>query len=396
MWKSWEEAVASDKAPVEKRLIKKLGSGESIYRQGRLLVVDLPDTRDTLATTWLGGGYRDDLKTVFNSQVYEGTHDLMKTGDFTKYIRTIAEKIGLDPNRCCGLSTAANMDNAGIVSRAFRSTGVTAIITAGVEGNGGRAGDPASYNEATGFEKVGGTIVTMLVIDADIPKHTMARAIMTASEAKACALQELMAPSLYSNGIATGSGTDQIAIICNPNSSNHITDAGKHSKLGELIGKNVIEATKIALEKQNGLNAAYQCDALRRLKRYKFTENDCWISVKSSWRTKDSADFSRKLKAISKSPEMVALVSSIIHINDEIDWGMIPEKEGKRIGLALIQRMPEILTIDGSAPASIKIHSSKTLMDNLVGGISQMVRPDEAPLKKSRTQSKTKSKGEKQ
>jgi adenosylcobinamide hydrolase len=64
------------------------------------------------------------------------------------------------------------MDNATVVTNKYKATEVTAIVTAGVEGNGGRAGDPASYNEVRGVEPVGGTIVTMLLVNGDMPEHT--------------------------------------------------------------------------------------------------------------------------------------------------------------------------------------------------------------------------------
>ena len=73
---------------------------------------------------------------------------------------------------------------------------MTAIITAGIEVNGGRAGDPASYFQESGkIERIGGTINTILLIGADLPERTMVRALITSTEAKTAALQELMAQS---------------------------------------------------------------------------------------------------------------------------------------------------------------------------------------------------------
>jgi len=72
----------------------------------------------------------------------------------------------------------------------------------------------------------------MLVIDADLPPGIMARALVTCTEAKTAAIQELMAGSNYSNGLATGSGTDQTIVIANPASELYFEGAGKHSKLG--------------------------------------------------------------------------------------------------------------------------------------------------------------------
>ena len=49
---------------------------------------------------------------------------------------------------------------------------------------------------------------------------------MTCTEAKTAAIQELLEGSKYSNGIATGSGTDQTIIIANSASELYMEGAG--------------------------------------------------------------------------------------------------------------------------------------------------------------------------
>ena len=58
----------------------------------------------------------------------------------------------------------------------------------------------------------------------------MARALVTATEAKTAAIQELMGGSLYSTGLATGSGTDNMMIIADAESENQLTYAGETRK----------------------------------------------------------------------------------------------------------------------------------------------------------------------
>lgn len=53
----------------------------------------------------------------------------------------------------------------------------------------------------------------MLFIDADLAEGTLARALVTCTEAKTAAIQELLVPSRYSNGIATGSDTDGTIVV---------------------------------------------------------------------------------------------------------------------------------------------------------------------------------------
>ena len=80
----------------------------------------------------------------------------------------------------------------------------------------------------------------------------MARAIITATEAKTAALEDLHVPSTYTkNGQATGTGTDSI-IVVSGTSGPRVTYPGGHSRIGELMGKAVYEAVVEALGKQNG------------------------------------------------------------------------------------------------------------------------------------------------
>lgn len=370
----WQKALAQEVLEPERRLVCRLPSGESVFRHGRALVVQLPEGRSTLITSWLNGGYREDLKAVFNNQTMDDVHGHMRIDEYSLYLKVMAERLGLDPERTSGLSTAVHMDNASIVTKSYQSTTVTAIVTAGVEGNGGRAGDPASYNEVRGVEPIGGTIVTMLLIGGDMPKHAMARAIMTATEAKSCALQQLMARSRYSTGIATGSGTDQIAIITDRGSSNRLTDAGKHSKLGELIGQSVIEATTAALNKHGGMNPISQRDALVRLKRYHIDESDCWKAYTQLPGSMEEADFRSSLRKLAKRPELVAAVGSILHIADEVSWGLIPVAEGNRFANHIIVRLPQMVGIGSERDCQIEVDETSPMLTNLVTGLAQMVK----------------------
>ena len=124
----------------------------------------------------------------------------------------IVKELGLNPQETTGLSTAASMDKAAIQRATFEDISVTAIVTGGVEKNGCRAGDPASFHERG--EKIeslaAGTINIVLLIDADLTPGALTNALVTCTEAKTAALQELMAGSNYSHGLATGSGTDGI------------------------------------------------------------------------------------------------------------------------------------------------------------------------------------------
>ncbi len=68
------------------------------------------------------------------------------------------------------------MNYAAIATQEDRGVEVTAVVTAGVQGNAACAGDPAGWREGeAGWEKIGGTINTLLLINRPVTEATMAR-----------------------------------------------------------------------------------------------------------------------------------------------------------------------------------------------------------------------------
>ena len=179
----------------------------------------------------------------------------------------------IDSKYSTGLITLAEMYNLSITSKSFRNLEVTAISTAGVRTNASKAGDPASYWQENGMYHFG-TINIIVLINVNLSKSTLMEAFMTATEAKTVALNNLKIPSQYSNGYATGTGTDGLCIFSDIDSEEVITNAGKHSKLGELIGKAVIESVTKAIGKQVWITNKSQSNALVRLNRYTLDINE--------------------------------------------------------------------------------------------------------------------------
>jgi adenosylcobinamide amidohydrolase len=72
----------------------------------------------------------------------------------------------------------------------------------------------------------------------------MARSIITATEAKTAALQDMDARSSISpENQATGTGTDNMIVVSGTDVDKKIRHTGGHTKMGELIGV----TTKIAV-----------------------------------------------------------------------------------------------------------------------------------------------------
>jgi adenosylcobinamide hydrolase len=152
-----------------------------------------------------------------------------------------------------------------------------------------------------------------------------------------------------------------IAVVADSKSPYKLKDSGKHSKLGELIGTCIIEATKEALQKQTGLTPKSQCDVITRLGRFGIKEeNICDISHELG-KVGQFDDFSRNMELLRKNQMLVGLTGSILHIIDEVSWGLLSEKEGKITsfaimkGTSLISDMPNTIPFDDILNANYSI-----------------------------------------
>ena len=312
--------------------IHTLPGGDVVHHYKKSIVITFSGKRHVLSTGPNNGGYREDLKAVFNHDANPGAGMacVMRAPTYEGHMNIIAlEDLGMDPALCSGLCTAASMKNVSIRTGSFRDLSVTAIVTGGIEHNGGRAGDPATfYEDGEDFLPLKpGTINILLHINADLDAGTLARAMVTCTEAKTAAIGELMAPSCFSRGIATGSGTDGTIVICNPQSGLKLTNAGKNSKLGELIGTTVIQGVKEALKKQSGLSPETQHDILCRMGRYGVTEDTLWSAYSEGSPLLSRASFMDVLDQIRKDPVLVTCSSLYAHLLDQLDWGLLSYDE---------------------------------------------------------------------
>lgn len=351
-------------------------NGEQVHILEDTILVTLPEGRGVLSSSWNNGGYRTDLEAVYNHQIphHPGEGYSLAGRSIEEYHAALTASLGLSPVTCTGLFTAAAMKNASITTRAYRGIEVTAVITAGVCVNGGRAGDPGSYHEENGsFQVAAGTINTILLIGADIPPYTLVQAVITATEGKVAALQQLVAESRYSSGIATGSGTDMIAVVVDHTSTHRLTDAGKHSKLGELIGSCVLHGTLDALGRESDLTLESRRDLLVRLERFSIREEDVWNAAVHLSGENRKDRFVASLRRLAREPRLVGTVAALLHLVDEISWGLIPETAGTRAAIPML-----IAMTDPGAPGRDELIASlgeeESVLTNLVRTIAWMAK----------------------
>lgn len=225
------------------------------------LIVRFPERRRVLSTN---DGFIDAMAVVNYSahpDLWRELCDKMKTKKevggkvYTRKIKEqIAGNLGIRSQDIAQMATAANMDNLAVVAKTYKALTVAAMVTAGARSNAVRTGiDEGRHIEG---EEPKGTVNILILTNARFTDGAMARAVITATEAKMAAFEDLRVPSSYTKNIqATGTGTDSI-IIVSGTSWSLVTYTGGHGKMCELIGKAVYEAVMEALIKQNGFKKA--------------------------------------------------------------------------------------------------------------------------------------------
>ncbi len=307
------------------RIIFKTSSDDEIFYLKDTILINFKHNRNGVSTSELNGGFCDLYKSVFNQHLSQEKIDYLVNHDICDYLINECSLMEIDSNYSTGLITLAEMKNLSIVNESFKNLDVTAISTAGVRTNASRAGDPASYWEENG-EFHFGTINIIVLVNVKLSEYTLMEAFMTATEAKTVALNNLKIPSQYSNGYATGTGTDGLCIFSDVDSDDVVTNAGKHSKLGELIGKCVIESVTKAIGKQVWITNKSQSNALVRLNRYSLDINEFYDELDC-----DKDCFIRQLQIDMKKQDNVAITTSVLNLIDEVENNLIEKDEAYKV-----------------------------------------------------------------
>jgi adenosylcobinamide amidohydrolase len=305
-----------------------------LRRSGRFLVVDLKARHIVLSTSARNGGQVDSVRHLLNHQSCEGTahldrHRVIAEAGPEAYHERVCVETGLPADSTAMMGTAANMNYAAIVSESDEGVTVTAVVTAGVEGNATSAGEPATWRETDeGMQKVpahAGTINTMLLINRPLTLPALARAVVTMTEGKSAALQRLAVPSKLHIDLATGTGTDQYCVAAPAQGSKPLTSASTHMKLGELVGLAALRATMEALRWQNGLETSYTRGIFHALGRYGVKEATVFDDIAPMLSEADLELLKKNSKAAFYEPMAGASAHALASTCDRIRHGMLPE-----------------------------------------------------------------------
>lgn len=302
---------------------------DEVYYLKDTIFVKFSAKRNGISTSKLNGGFSSNFKSVFNHHLSQENIDYLENHDVSDYLVQLCESLNIDSKYATGLITLAEMNHVSIVVKKYDDLEVTAITTAGVRTNAVRAGDPASFYEENGKF---GTINTIILLNVCLSQETLLEAFMTATEAKTVGLNDLKIPSRYSNGYATGTGTDGLCVFSNLDSENILTNAGKHSKLGELIANAVIESVKNAVRKQVWISPKSQSNVLVRLNRYELDINEFYNSLDC-----DKEQFIELLQKEMKKQDNVAVTTSVLNLIDEVENGLVKKENAFNLAEKIVK-----------------------------------------------------------
>jgi adenosylcobinamide hydrolase len=288
------------------------------------IVLKLNTNNNLLISSWHNGGYHENMDYVVNQSLIPSDYSIIEKINNNNFQIKRFEELELNPDKSTGLITSANMDAYSIVTKKYKELSVTTIVTAGADKNAVKAGDAASFYEYDNdYQIIAGTINIITFIDANLEAGGLTTALITITEAKTSVLEDLKIESNFSTHIATGTGTDGVCVISNKSSNNHLENAGKHSKLGELIGNSVREAVFEALYLQTGMCAEYQKTVLSRLSRFDVSFDDLYSKTNGM----DIVDYAQIFYEFNKNVKYISWVSCVINLIDEYQMGLLDMNE---------------------------------------------------------------------
>lgn len=215
------------------------------------------------------------------------------------------------------LYTGAKMDNLSMQKMQHGDMIVYALVTAGVKGNATRA----SVDEGTFCEP--GTINVIILTNMQLTARAQTRAIISATEAKSAALQDLDIRSSYSPGYqATGTGTDEVLVV--EGREKRMENAGGHSKLGELIAKAVYQGVKESISLQNGLSTGRS--VFQRINERKMDLHGL-VTECGKFSREDGSGIYADLETLLLKPLYAGFLESAFAISTAYDSGLVTDLE---------------------------------------------------------------------
>lgn len=292
-------------------------------------VFDLPnktliiELKEPMRVTSTLAGERQGILTVGNHYLPPPCWGITHRLGFDTARSRIYQAIGKSKKHSCFLFTGADMGNLSVQKAEYRGMTVYALVTAGVETNAVRM----SVDQGQFYEP--GTINVILMTNMKLTPRAMVRGIISATEAKTAAMQDMDVRSCASprESQATGTGTDEVLIV-EGRGGVPIDNAGGHSKLGELIARTVYDGVKEAVYRQNDIKV--QRNVIRRLKERHLDP----YGIFSECNRFGDSDVVRRVVAqfeeILLQPRYASFMESALTLSDAYEKGLICDLEAYR------------------------------------------------------------------
>ncbi|MCB2227362.1 MAG: adenosylcobinamide amidohydrolase [Desulfarculaceae bacterium] len=210
----------------------------------KTLVIELKQLGMVLSTL---EGQREGVSWVGNHYLPPPTWRLGTHGGLADLRARVLGVLGLEAGRTSLLYTGANMDHLAIQRASQGERVAYALVTAGARGNALRL---AVENQG---HLDPGTINVIIMTNRSLSPRAMARALISATEGKTAALEDLDLRSSFKplKYAATGTGTDNIVVVQGQGPVEDLT--GGHSPMGGLIARAVHAGVLEAVARQNRL-----------------------------------------------------------------------------------------------------------------------------------------------
>ena len=234
---------------MEKKTISLTVPGAVLQVAEDCLMISFAEDHQALSTAIYGGGFRT-VRQILNQKLtcFYGEESDFPGGSVKAYLKSCAESRGADIEKCAVLLTAAKVYLFSHKVFCSHDLIVEIITTGGVEKTACRASSDALYREQDGHFAPVGTINMMVLIHGSLPDGIMARALITLTEGKTAALQDMGIADVNNGKVATGTGTDGITLVTEIHGRRY-TDAGPFSELGAFLAKAAYESVTECLEK---------------------------------------------------------------------------------------------------------------------------------------------------
>ena len=274
------------------------------------MVVNFSKPMEILSTL---EGPRSGITTIGNHYTPPPCWGMLHCNTMDALKKRFCKVIDANPETTSLLYTGANTHNTSVQKRQFKDMAVYALVTAGVTSNAMRSGkDSGAYYEP-------GTINIMLLTNMKLSPRAMTRAIITATEAKSAAMQDLdIRSSAQPQYQATGTGTDNIIVV--QGDGTPIDCTGGHTKMGELIAQAVHAGVIEAVYRQNGMVSSlniFQKLKSRRIEIFRLGRYLVQHGIENGYQ------LSGKLETLLLQKKYASFLEAAFAISDDYEAGLV-------------------------------------------------------------------------